>query len=507
VFEVWSTTFVVSALGVLTFASIMLSNGNVLAAVAPIAVAVTLWGIAKSPIRTTAFLLLFLGLAVDKPGDGADGKWASPFQIVGALLMHNLSNTLPISALHVSGLILMLAVLVVLRVHRVLTGRIVDVRGALPVAPPMKWALALSAVTVLWLVAWGLVNGGSLERAKLQVQVILPLLLMATLLAPSLRPDRDYPILGRIVVAAACCKALMALWIRHVMPAATPDKFGIMREIECATVHGDSLLFAAATFVLFAPLVIQPNRAHLRRFLLLMPLIVAGLVANDRRIAWVEIGIGVMLLIAMNSRSWFTRRLVRGVVLASPVLTVYIVAGFYLPQRVFRPVHTIRSMFEIQNVDGSIDRSTLFRDVENYNLIYTFHQNPVFGRGFGNPFDAPVPNDDMSGFKEYRYLPHNSLLGLMGFAGGLAVIALFAPSVVALFLAARAQRLTRSPVEAMASAVVIGNVAAYIFHVWGDIGFTELTSIFTVGASFAVASQVAVSSGAWRVARPRLEMR
>lgn len=125
------------------------------------------------------------------------------------------------------------------------------------------------------------------------------------------------------------------------------------------------------------------------------------------------------------------------------------------------------------------------------------------GRGFGHAFDAPVANDDMSGFKEYPYLPHNSILGLMGFAGGFGFIGLLSPLVVALFLASRAERLATTPDEAMAAAVAIGNIAAFLMHLWGDIGFTEHTSIFTVGGALAVAAQVAASTGAWRVARPR----
>src|SRR2546426_2923314 len=37
-------------------------------------------------------------------------------------------------------------------------------------------------------------------------------------------------------------------------------------------------------------------------------------------------------------------------------------------------------------VDSDIDRSTWFRDVENFNLVHTFRQHPVLGTGFGHPF-------------------------------------------------------------------------------------------------------------------------
>jgi hypothetical protein len=492
-------------LGGLSLLLTFLSNGHPLAAVLPIVGAATVWAIVKSPVRSTLFVLFFLGLSTDRPGDG-NGMWTSSFVQIGALIHHNLSNTLPVAYafLKLNGLTFVLLLLLVVRLHRQRTGQVLDLPGAVPAVPPMNWALYLSGGTLVWLVAWGLLNGGNIEMAKVQVQVMLPLLLTTYLLMPSLKVGRDYRTLGSIVVTAACCKAVMALWIRQVLPAATIDKFGVSREVEFATSHGDSLLFASAMLILFVPLIFEPRRRHIRRFLFIAPVIVAGLIANDRRLAWVQLMVGIGLALIMNPRSWMSRKLIRGTVLASPVLAVYIVAGWNLPPRVFRPVHTLKSMVSIERLDGTVDRSTLFRDVENYNLIYTFQQHP-FGLGFGHPFLTPVANDDMSGFVEYQYLPHNSLLGLMGFAGGLGFLGLFAPLVVALFLAARGQRLTKRPEEAMAAAVAVGNIAAYLMHIWGDIGFTESTSIFTVGASYAIAGQVAVSSGAWKVAWPSLD--
>ena len=495
--EAATSAIVVFAIGVLTLAALVFGNGNVWVAIAPIAGVITLWAIAKSPVRNTLFVLFFLGLALDRPGD-ADTRWESWFSSVGGLIVYNVSETIPNVPIKLSGLWLILILLLLIRTHRSLTGRIVDVPGAVPMAPPMRLAVAVSSLTVVWLIILGAITGGDIQMAKVQVQVILALLLLAYLLAPSLRVPTDYRTLGTIVVTAACCKALLALWIRHLFPGETVGRFGI-GELDFATSHGDSLLFTSAIMMLLVTLAFQPTKRHFAAFVGLGTLIFAGMVANDRRVGWAELGLGFILFLALNPRNWITRKLVRATVLALPVILVYVAVGWNVQSRVFRPVQTIRSMVEPQRLDGSIDRSTLFRDVENYNLIYTFQQNPVVGRGFGHGFDSPVPND-LRGFKEYAYLPHNSVLGLMGFAGGLGVLGLLAPIVVALFLAARTHGMTKTPEISMAAMVVIANLGAYLVHMWGDIGFTEPTSIFTVGPSLAVASQVAVSTGAWRVA-------
>ncbi len=497
--EAATSAIVVFAIGVLTLAALVFGNGNVWVAIAPIAGATILWAIAKSPVRNTLFVLFFLGLALDRPGD-ADGRWQSWFSSVGGLVVYNVAETLPSVPIKISGLWLILILLLLIRTHRSLTGRIVDVPGAVPMAPPMRLALGVSGLTVVWLIILGSIGGGNIQMAKVQVQVILAVLLLAYLLAPSLRVPGDYRTLGTIVVTAACCKALMALWVKHLFPGETIGRFGLVRELDFATSHGDSLLFTSAFMMLLVTLAFQPTKRHFAAFVGLGTLILAGMVANDRRVGWAELWLGFVLFLALNPRNWITRKLVRATVLGLPVIAVYVVAGWNVPSRVFRPVQTFRSMIEPQRLDGSVDRSTLFRDVENYNLIYTFQQNAVLGRGFGHRFDSPVPNDDLRGFKEYAYLPHNSVLGLMGFAGGLGVIGLLAPVVVALFLAVRSIGMTKTPEISMAAMIAIANLSAYLLHMWGDIGFTEPTTIFTVGASLAVASQVAVSAGAWRVA-------
>lgn len=483
--------------GALTLFAVMATNGHPGWTVLPLAVAAILWLVAVSPVRNTFFVLLFFSLSTDRPGD-ANGLWESPFVHIGGLLSYNMSNTLGIEALKFSGIAFALLLLIAVRTHRYMMGRTADTPDAIVAPAPLRWSLAVGLMTAVGLLAWGVLNGGDSQMAKVQTQVYLPLLAMAFVLSAAFRGARDYRSLGKVVLAAACCKAVMALWARHVMPEAFPDAYGVMREVEYATSHGDSLLFACACLILLVPLFFNPSWRQLRWVLLIGPLLIAGMIANDRRLAWVELAIGLVPLPLMNPQNWFSRHLRRTLILMSPVLLLYVGVGWFSASRVFGPVKMIRSVVSSTRSDGSIDRSTLFRDVENFNLIFTFQAHPFLGSGFGHPFQAAVANDDMSAFKDYPFLPHNSLLGLMGFCGGLGVMGLFTPLIVALYFGARGQFMASSPELAAASAVAIGNIGAYLMHVWGDIGFTEPTSIFTVGAALAIAGQVAVASGAWR---------
>ena len=493
-------TALVLGVGISCFIALIAMNGALGWTIGPIVLVAALWLIAVSPIRNTFCVLLFLSLSTDRTGD-ASGLWQSPFINIGGLFSFNMSKILGIEALKLSGIALTVILMLVTRLHRMFMGRKVDTDGAIVPAPPLNWALGVSFFTLVSLVVWGLVNGGDGEMVKVQTQVFLPLLGMAFVLGPSFRGSRDYRTLAKVVLVAACCKSVMALWARHVLPEAIPDTYGVMREVEYATSHGDSLLFACACLILIVPMFFNAIRRHLMWLVLIGPLIVAGMLANDRRLAWVELAIGLALLVLMNPGNWITRRMFELAKWGAPILVLYVGVGWFSASRVFQPVKFARSIVVATRSDGTIDRSTLFRDVENFNLIYTFQASPIIGTGFGHRFVAAAVNDDLSGFKEYPFLPHNSLLGLMAFCGGLGVVGLLMPLVVALFCAARAEFMNPTPDQAMAAAVAIGNICAYLMHLWGDIGFTEPTSIFTVGASLAIAGQVAVSTGAWRVGR------
>lgn len=500
----WSSKRIASrivpvAAGFGILAAIVGYDGHLGWMLSPLLFAVYLWIVVAAPVRVSFMGLAFLALSTDRPGDSS-GLWASPFVDVGGLVAYNMSNILGWPWLKVSGTVLTTFLLVAVRVHRRLSGQRADTPDCIVAAPPLNWSLAVGFLAFSLALGWGLASGGDVEMVKLQSQVYLPMLATAFVLGPSLRGDRDYRAIAKVIIAAASCKAAMALWARHVMPAAVPDKWGSMLEVEYATSHGDSLLFVAASLILLVPLYFELTRRRLMWAALLMPLILAGMIANDRRLVWVELAIGLAMLPLANPTERMTRRLLRLGVLMSPLLVAYVAVGWFSASRVFGPVKTLRSVLSTTRSDGSIDRSTLFRDVENYNLVYTFRLNPIVGSGLGHPFTPKAQNDDLSFFKEYPYLPHNSVLGLMAFTGGVGAAGILLPMLVALYLSSRVQRLATDRRMKMAAAIATGNMIAYVMHLFGDIGFTEPTAIFTVAVSLAVAAQMAVASGGWRVA-------
>jgi hypothetical protein len=488
---------VAAGLSVVAVVASTMSDGSLVATVLPLLFGGLLWWLIwVAPLRSTLAVMMFLTLAIDRPGD-AEGRWTSPFATIGGIMVQNLNHFFEVDALKVSGLVLLLCYLLAVRGYRVLSGRGRDTAGSLEPAAPLFWSIVAAVVTLLASALFGALRGGSLQMVKIQTQGFLQLLAVAYLFSVSLRGPRDYRALAKVIVAAASAKAVIALWVRHVLPEAFPDRLGVMREMERATHHGDSILFACGLAAIIAPLFYRPTPRRWAWVLLLAPLIIAGMVANDRRIAWLQVDIMLFVLAAMNWRSQLSRRLAQAAVLVSPLLLVYCLVGWSSSSRIFAPVQFVRSVVQPVRGDGTIDRSTLYRDIENFNLVYTLRPNPVLGTGLGHPFQEPVKADDISGFKEYAYLPHNSLLGLWSFTGAVGGTGIFAIILIALFLGVRSHARAVSSDHSLAASLAIGCICAYLVHLWADIGFSEVTTIFPVGLAIAVTGQLAVATGAW----------
>ena len=114
-----------------------------------------------------------------------------------------------------------------------------------------------------------------------------------------------------------------------------------------------------------------------------------------------------------------------------------------------------------------------------------------------------LQNDYLPDFREYPFLPHNSILGLWGFCGTLGFPLLLSPLAVGLMFAARGYRFERALEQRAAALTSIAAILTYLIHCWGDIGFTEPISMFLVGSALAVGGQLAVTTGAWPT-RPAL---
>jgi O-antigen ligase len=122
----------------------------------------------------------------------------------------------------------------------------------------------------------------------------------------------------------------------------------------------------------------------------------------------------------------------------------------------------------------------------------------LLGTGFGHEYVEQVRADDIShAFALYRYIPHNSILGIWAFTGLVGFTALWLPMMMGLFMAARAYRRATRPLVRAGLLTVAAMVVIHLIQAWGDMGIQAWPGVFLMGACIALAGQLAVELGAY----------
>ncbi len=473
--------------------SMVASDGSLGFVLLPLVVLVSAYAATTLPPSYSALALVFFALVLENPSEApACGQFKTPLYLYGALLLTHLNLTLSAKWLLISGLDLVLAFLILLAWGRGRGARAAAVDDSAVAHPLTKLSLACLACTA-WLFLWGALRGDADFGSGLwQAQRLVYLPIVFLLFSRTLRVPEDLPRLGKVVVAAAVLRALLAIYVRSYVPAPAGQP-----ELQYATSHADSMLFVDGAAVLLATLLEPSGARRWLRFFGLLTVIWLGIKANTRRIAWVELGCCFMLLMLVSRRTRLKRRLARFGVLLAPALFIYGVVGWDSSDDLFKPVHVIRSV-----VDSKADASTEWRDWENYNLFYTIKQAPLLGHGLGHGYTEVVKLPDISTvYSLYRHIPHNSIMGTWAWGGLVGFSAIWMVIAAGFFLATRAYRLATLPVERAGALAAMAALLAYMIHCYGDMGLGSWTAVFTVAPALVVIGKLAVRTGAWRVPR------
>src|SRR5262249_15092395 len=97
-------------------------------------------------------------------------------------------------------------------------------------------------------------------------------------------------------------------------------------------------------------------------------------------------------------------------------------------------------------------------------------------------------------FREWNYMPHNSMLGLWCFTGWIGFSMLWTGLIVGILYAARGYNFGR-PEQRVVALTALSFIAIYLVQCWGDLGFSERHSIFLIGPALGAAGQIALASG------------
>jgi hypothetical protein len=322
--------------------------------------------------------------------------------------------------------------------------------------------------------------------------MLLPVL--ALLFHHVLQGPEDLEALGRLVVGSASFKALQGAAFYYLV--ARPRGL----EPDYVTTHADSVLFVGALVLVLASWLEEQSARSLRCLLWAVPLLLLALHLNDRRLAWVGL-VASLALTLLLVRGAARRKVVRWALCGLPLVVLYVAVGWNSQAALFKPLQAFHSTTSEQ------DRSTLSREIENFNLARTVESHPLLGQGLGHGYVEVIKGDDISRFFAlYRHIPHNSVLWLWAAGGLVGFMALWLPLWVGAYLAARAQRQAREARSRLGALMVLVFILLFAVQAWGDMGTQSWLPVFLLGASLGLAGKLALACGAWPAPSPAPRM-
>lgn len=451
--------------------------------VGPICGLLAVFAILRAPLRSTMLALMFLALVLENPSEqpGA-AQWSTPFMYVGALMLAHFKFTIGFGPIGGMDVCLMAAIAAWYQQRRSLS------RGIQTPRPMIRLAHATFATIVFSLVI-GKLRGGETQWAVWQIDRVIYLPTVFLLCQAAFVNAKDYIAVGKVALMASLIRATQAMWVRLTVKA-TEDEFG-ESSLPYATTHNDSMLFAVGSVILASLLLERAGKQQRMWAYFGLPVLIGGMIANDRRIVWVEIILVFFTVYLITKPNPFKRKLNRLILASVPLVLGYVAVGWNSASGIFKPVKIIRSA-----VDSSSDTSTAWRDLENFNLVYTLKNFPLTGTGYGNGFWEmwPLPAVDYS---LERYVPHNSILGIYCYGGFIGYCGITALWVGGIYFAIRAYHNSKDALQRSAALASFGAILVYYLQCFGDMGLGSWTGVYLVAPALAVGSKLTVINGAW----------
>ena len=473
----------------LTVVAGVLGNGDVWLAVTPVLLALIVGVVVVLPLRAPMFILLVLAWALEVPGDAfGAGQIETPWRTAGALLFAKLNLTIDFAPLVLTGFDLLALLMFGVVAYRHYQRSMVDRAGWVDAPAPIGTFAWLSLAGVGWLCVWGALHGGATRFMLWQGIRWLYLPVVYALMRQALRGMPDAPTIGKLLLGVGLFRGGEAIVFRSWFPTDL---------LPHATTHADSVLFVTCLAILGALLLEMPSPRTFRLALVLSPLFLWAIRANNRRLAYAELALVAVVFWSVTPWRPLKRKVARVLVTLSLPILLYVGAGWGSQAGVFGPVRKFRSM-----LDSRADTSTLWRELENFDLVFTFKENPLLGLGLGRPFEQKIELPDVTTHYELEpYIPHNSVVGLWAYGGLLGFAVLWAVFPVGFFFTIRAYRWSRTPLERVTCLGAAAAQVCYLVQGYADLGFGSWGPVFTIATAYALVGKICVANGAWGPAR------
>ncbi|HEY1954288.1 MAG TPA: O-antigen ligase family protein [Polyangiaceae bacterium] len=423
--------------------------------------------------RRFTYLLIWLALTEEIEGEIFSGKWSTPLTTIGTAIF----RPLPGIKLPFWDILMIGTLLLALGEKGAKTGRVK------PVVKSIK--LALGSIAALWM--FGVVRGGDIRQTLWQLHPFVIAVVLAMLVMSTCRTPKHIATLGKVVLSAALYRAgVLFVFYYTIGRDITPP-------LEVMTTHADTVLFVTGMLIVIVNML---ERRTLMSFVWMVvacvPLALA-IKLNNRRLAWLSLGVGLGVSFWVLPKSPFKKKMNRAMIAAIPLLCLYVAAGWGKTSGIFKPVGAISTM-----VGKGENTSSEMRDIENYNLVQTLRTDPVLGTGWGHEYkEVSVAISIEKIFPQYRYIPHNSVLGLLAFSGLIGFALVWQLFIVGTYFHAIAVGAARTTALRTAAVVGFTSIVTFVFQMWGDMGWNTLLADVILATSLGVAGRLPVLAGAW----------
>jgi hypothetical protein len=422
-------------------------------------------------VRRLTAILLFLALANDRSTAAIyDQYMFAPFGWVQAVLFEPIAAVRPFDLL----------IIVMLIIASAKGG------GKGPRVRSMRTVLLAEVVVVAAWLAYGAANGGDFKSGCWQVYLMITSVILAFELAANFHTVEQFAVLGKVVVWAALYHAAVCWWFYE----------GAFKAIypvpEYVTCHDDTVLWVVGILILIANAIEKHNRKTSLQALAAVSFIIVAIQFNNRRLAWVSLAMALIEGFVLLPKGPAKRRVVRTVVMLVPVLLIYGVVGWGRTEKMFAPLKSL------QTVSVEEDASTKARNMENLGLIATGNASSMLvGTGWGHGYIEVSNKYAIYGFELWRFVPHNSILGLLAFSGAFGFIGFWLPFPTAMFLNARVARLGNTPASRTMGLVAAAQMLVCANQMYGDMGDFSYRTMYVLAGSYALAMRLPPLAGVW----------
>jgi hypothetical protein len=326
-------------------------------------------------------------------------------------------------------------------------------RTNLPGRAPSAWipAAAFAGWLGLGFIA-GSGRGGDVTAALWELRGLGYLLIMYAFVPQVIRTEKQIRAVVWVCIAAIAFKAFEGS-LRFI-----GEGFSLAGHDAMLT-HEDPIFIITLWFLLLGMLVFGARSPQRTTILLLMPVLLLGFYAANRRAAFASLGISLIAFAVLVPPERLKRLLRRSIPVLA-VLAVYTVVFWGRSTPLAAPLNQIRSGFveDQQELGERNYYSNMYRKLENFNLAYTIRSYPLVGIGFGTKYFQPLELVKIN-YALRDYMAHNNILWLLVKVGAVGFVLFWLFVNVFGAVAARVTKQLHNPfLQAVGGMIVIAVV-------------------------------------------------